>query len=202
MIHYFWRGDLLKIGYARVSTPDQKLDLQLDALHAEGCERIFTDISSGSKSERPGLKDAFSHLRSGDVLVVWKLDRFGRSLKDLIDRVDSLRKEGVSFRSLQESLDTSTPAGQMIFHVIGALAQFERDLIRERTRAGLDSARSRGKKGGRKFKLSSSQIEQLVRLYESRSIPVAEIAGTFHITRESVYRYLALWKKRQKNGGK
>lgn len=190
----------MKIGYARVSTPEQNLDLQIDALKGDGCEKVFTDIASGARSSRPGLDLAISHLRPGDVLVVWKLDRLGRSLKDLIDRVDSLRHGGISFRSLQEALDTSTPAGQMIFHVIGALAQFERDLIRERTRAGLESARARGRKGGRRFKLSPPKIKQLVALYESKTIPVEEIAKTFGITRVSVYRYLKLHEEKQGKG--
>jgi DNA invertase Pin-like site-specific DNA recombinase len=139
------------IGYARISTADQDPALQLDALHQIGCTRIFQDHGvSGAKTERPGLTAALSHVREGDVLVVWKLDRLGRSLAHLIDTVSDLERRGIGLRSLTEAIDTTTPGGRLIFHVFGALGQFERDLIRERTRAGLAAAAARGRKGGRK----------------------------------------------------
>jgi DNA invertase Pin-like site-specific DNA recombinase len=136
------------VGYARVSTHDQHLNLQLDALNAAGCERIFTDTIGGSSTQRPGLDEALTYLRSGDSLVVWRLDRLGRSLRHLIGTVGQLQSNGVGFRSLQESIDTATPGGKLVFHVFGALAEFERDLIRERTQAGLAAARARGRRGG------------------------------------------------------
>ena len=137
------------IGYMRVSTLDQNLDLQSDALKQVGCDKIFQDVASGAKSDRPGLEKALGYLREGDTLVVWKLDRLGRSLKHLIEVITRLHEEKKGFRSLQENLDTSTSTGKLVFHVFGALAEFERDLIRERTLAGLSAARARGRRGGR-----------------------------------------------------
>src|SRR5919206_2285768 len=142
-------GRMMLIGYARVSTLDQNLDLQQDALRKAGCERLFTDVASGSQTTREGLEVALGFLRAGDALVVWKLDRLGRSLKQLIDLVLTLETREVGLWSLQERLDTTTSGGKLIFHVFGALAEFERDLIRERTQAGLAAARARGRKGGR-----------------------------------------------------
>jgi DNA invertase Pin-like site-specific DNA recombinase len=133
------------IGYARVSTQEQNLDLQKDALLHAGCKRIFTDVASGAKSSRTGLDEAIDFLREGDTLVVWKLDRLGRSLKHLIDLVNSLNEKNINFRSLQENIDTTTNEGKLIFHVFGALAEFEREIIRERTQAGLSAARARGR---------------------------------------------------------
>lgn len=133
------------IGYARVSTDDQNLDLQRDALQQAGCEQIFTDTVSGTKAERKGLTDALSHLRSGDTLVVWRLDRLGRSLRHLIDTVTALQERGIGFKSLQEAIDTTTSGGKLVFHIFGALAEFEREINRERTQAGLTAARARGK---------------------------------------------------------
>jgi hypothetical protein len=135
------------IGYARVSTADQKLDLQNDALTKAGCERIFTDTAGGAGAERVGLEQALAFARKGDTIVVWKLDRLGRSLRHLVETLAALRDRGIGFRSLQESIDTTTSGGKLVFHVFAALAEFERDLIRERTRAGLDAARARGKRG-------------------------------------------------------
>src|SRR5512142_1859137 len=140
------KGGML-VGYARVSTEDQNLDLQRDALQTAGCGRLFTDVASGAKDERVGLAEAIAFLRPGDTLVVWKLDRLGRSLKHLIETVTALQGRKVGFRSLQESIDTTTSGGKLIFHVFGALAEFERDLIRERTQAGLRAARARGRLG-------------------------------------------------------
>lgn len=137
------------IGYARVSTADQYLHMQEDALKNAGCEEIFNDIASGAKTARPGLHSAMSHLRKGDSLVVWKLDRLGRSLAHLIQTIKELNDKGIGFKSLQENIDTTTSGGQLIFHIFGALAEFERELIRERTQAGLKAARVRGRLGGR-----------------------------------------------------
>jgi DNA invertase Pin-like site-specific DNA recombinase len=147
------------IGYARVSTHDQTLNLQLDRLKEAGCEKIFTDHISGTKAERPGLADALSHLRTGDTLEVWRLDRLGRSLRHLIDTITGLEAQGIGFRSLQENIDTTTSSGKLIFHIFGSLAEFERDLIRERTQAGLEAARSRGRVGDRPKALSKSKAE-------------------------------------------
>src|SRR3712207_6386249 len=141
------------IGYARISTLDQSLALQQDALRAAGCERIFTATASGARTDRPGLADALEHLRTGDTLVVWRLDRLGRSLEHLMETIRELHEQGIHFKSLQEQLDTATSGGKLVFHVFGALAEFERDLIRERTRAGLEAARARGRRGGRPRKL-------------------------------------------------
>ena len=137
------------VGYARVSTTDQNLDLQKDALRAAGCERLFTDMASGAKAERPGLAQALRECRPGDTLVVWKLDRLGRSLPHLVETVRELLEREVGFKSLQESIDTTTSGGKLIFHLFASLAEFERDLIRERTNAGLAAARARGRRGGR-----------------------------------------------------
>jgi DNA invertase Pin-like site-specific DNA recombinase len=148
------------VGYARVSTDDQSLDLQYDALTRAGCERIFDDKASGARDDRPGLADALSHLRQGDCLVVWKLDRLGRGLRSLIDFVEGLHHRRIDFRTLDGStqIDTSTAQGKFFFRVMAALAEMERDLIRERTMAGLAAARARGRKGGRKPKLTARQI--------------------------------------------
>jgi DNA invertase Pin-like site-specific DNA recombinase len=143
------------IGYARVSTHVQSLSLQLDALKKARCQKVFDDKVSGARSERPGLEATLEYVREGDTLLVWRLDRLGRSLKDLIEIIGGLEKRGIGFRSLQESIDTTTSRGRLIFHVFGALAEFERNLIRERTRAGLEAARARGRKGGRPRALDS-----------------------------------------------
>ena len=146
------------IGYARVSTAEQDTALQTDALRNAGCERVFEDTASGAKADRPGLADALAYLRDGDVLVVWRLDRLGRSLPHLIETVGKLEARGVGFRSLTENIDTTTPGGRLIFHVFGALGQFERDLIRERTKAGLTAAAARGRKGGRKPVVTADKL--------------------------------------------
>ncbi len=146
------------IGYARVSTHDQILDLQQDALYAAGCEKIFVDELSGAKAARPGLEQAMDSLREGDVLVVWRLDRLGRSLRNLLELVEQLKERKVGFRSIQESMDTSTSGGNLIFQVFGALAEFERNLIQDRTNAGLAAARARGRSGGRPKKLDQRQL--------------------------------------------
>ena len=174
------------IGYARVSTDDQTLDLQRDALEEAGCERIFEDTSGGA-GDRPNLQQAFSHLRAGDTLVVWRLDRLGRSLKDLIARAESLCSKGVGLKSLKEAIDTDSPTGQLVFHIFGALAEFERALIRERTQAGLQAARARGRLGGRRKRLNAQQRAHAVQLYRSRRHTVKEICSLMGIARATLY---------------
>src|SRR3954447_24297200 len=181
----------MMIGHARVSTLDQTLALQQDALTAAGCEQLYTDTASGSVTDRPGLTQALSHLRTGDTLVVWRLDRLGRSLPHLIETVRQLQERGVGFRSLQEQLDTTTSGGKLVFHVFGALAEFERDLIRERTHAGLAAARARGRLFGRPKALTAQQVKQLRSLAKDERNTVAEICQTLGISRASSYRYNA-----------
>ena len=177
------------IGYARVSTEDQILDLQRDALREAGCERIFED-TAGGVAERPNLQQALSHVRAGDTLVVWRLDRLGRSLKDLIARAESLRSESVGLKSLKEAIDTDSPTGQLVFHIFGALAEFERTLIRERTQAGLQAARARGRLGGRRKRLNAQQRAHAVQLYRSREHTVKEICSLMGISRATLYAYV------------
>lgn len=178
------------IGYARVSTDDQTLDLQRDALSAAGCERIYEDKAGGAKADRPGLKEALGQLRTGDTLVVWRLDRLGRSLKDLIVRAEELHEQSVGLRSLQESIDTDSSSGQLIFHIFGALAQFERNLIRERTQAGLEAARARGRKGGRRKRLDTARRAHAVDLYKSKKYTAKEICALMGISRATLYTYI------------
>jgi DNA invertase Pin-like site-specific DNA recombinase len=179
------------IGYARVSTQEQNLDLQKDDLKQAGCKRIFTDVASGSRAERPGLNQAVAYAREGDTLVVWKLDRFGRSLAHLIEGVRQLQARGIGFRSLRENIDTTSSAGKLIFHLFGALAEFERDLIGERTAAGLSSARARGRLGGRRPLLDSKQVTLLRSLAADRANSPGVICETLGISRATFYRYLA-----------
>jgi len=153
------------IGYARVSTEDQNLDLQRDALASAGCGKVLTDRVSGAKVDRPGIQDALGFIREGDTLVVWKLDRLGRSLSHLIECVQDLEARGVGFKSLTESIDTTTSGGRLIFHIFGALAEFERNLIRERTKAGLEAARALGRKGGRPYILSEKELNLVKTLH-------------------------------------
>ncbi len=180
------------IGYARVSTQDQTLDLPTDALKQAGCEKLFTDSISGTKSERPGLQDAMNHLRAGDTLVVWRLDRLGRTLKHLIATITDLSDNGIGFKSLQENMDTTTSGGKLIFHIFGALAEFEREVIKERTNAGLQAARARGRLGGRpKLQaLDPKKIALVKKLYDDGNMPVKEICDTLHIGRSTLYRYV------------
>jgi DNA invertase Pin-like site-specific DNA recombinase len=178
------------IGYARVSTHEQTLALQQDALEKAGCEKIFTDTVSGSKAERKGLSEALSHLREGDTLVVWRLDRLGRSLRHLIDTITALNDRSIGFKSLTENIDTTTSAGKLVFHIFGALAEFEREIIRERTQAGLASARSRGKVGGRPKALTTKQVQMLRNMANDPSLAVSDICNTLGIGRTTFYRYV------------
>src|SRR5215211_4966994 len=180
------------IGYARVSTSDQNPELQRDALKIAGCEKIFTDRVSGTKAERKGLTEALSHLREGDTLVVWRLDRLGRSLRHLIDTITALDERGVGFKSLTENIDTTTSEGKLVFHIFGALAEFEREIIRERTQAGLQSARSRGKIGGRPKALTPKEVQILRNMAADKSLTVSDICKTLGIGRTTFYRYLPL----------
>jgi len=187
----------MNIGYARVSTFDQHLDLQKDALTRAGCEKIFTDTMSGAKAERPGLVQALTFMRASDVLVVWKLDRLGRSLKNLIDVVTELDTLGIGFRSVTESIDTTTSGGKLIFHIFGALAEFERNLIRERTQAGLMAARARGRHGGHPCVAAfrdQKKVAQAISLYNDKTNSIADICSTFKISRATFYRYISRYK--------
>ncbi len=179
------------VGYARISTDDQTLDLQRDALQQAGCARVFTDVASGSLAERPQLTAALDHLRPGDSLVVWRLDRLARSLRHLMDTVLVLQERRVAFKSITESIDTSTSSGVLFFHIMGAFAQFERDLIRERTHAGLAAARARGRVGGRKPVLTPQKAAVARRLYGGRAHTVAQIAEVLGVSRATIYRHLA-----------
>jgi DNA invertase Pin-like site-specific DNA recombinase len=181
------------IGYARVSTNEQNLDLQRDALLKVGvsAKDIYTDTITGTKLQRPGLDAALSHLRPGDTLVVWRLDRLGRSLKHLIETVTALKEHGVAFQSITEHIDTSTATGQLVFHIFGALAEFERNLITERTIAGLDAARSRGRRGGRpRHNPASDKVAMAKKLYRDRTISVPEILKTLNISKATLYRWV------------
>jgi DNA invertase Pin-like site-specific DNA recombinase len=187
------------IGYARVSIQDQHLHLQQDALNSAGCIKIFTDTISGAKIERQGLDEALNYIREGDILVVWRLDRLGRSLKDLIEQLNELHTRNIGFKSLTENIDTTTSGGKLIFHIFGALAEFERDIIRERTNAGLTAARARGKKGGRpKSPISEERKLQMAKkMYEDKTIPVESIYKSLHIPRSTFYKYVREYSKKR-----
>jgi DNA invertase Pin-like site-specific DNA recombinase len=178
------------VGYARVSTQDQTLNLQKDALEKIGCNKIYTDTASGAKTERVGLEEALEYVREGDTLVVWRLDRLGRSLKHLIETITILNSRGIGFKSITENIDTTTSGGKLVFHIFGALAEFEREIIRERTRAGLTAARARGRKGGRPKALTPKTAQQAKTLYNSRKDSIDEICRTLHVSRATLYRYL------------
>jgi len=180
----------MKIGYARVSTADQHLRMQEDALKSAGCEEIYSDVISGVKSQRPGLDKALNYAREGDTIVVWKLDRLGRSIQHLIQTITSLIEKKIGFKSLQENIDTSTSGGKLIFHIFSALAEFERDLIQERTQAGLKAARVRGKMGGRPPLLDTRQINRMIEMYDEQKNTVTEICKIYNISRPSFYNYL------------
>jgi len=177
------------IGYARVSTRDQSLDLQNEALTKAGCEKLFDDKISGSRAERPGLAKALEILRKGDTLVVWKLDRLGRSVKNLVDLVGELHKQGVQFKSLTDAIDTGTPSGRFFFHVMASLAEMERELAVERTRAGLEVARTLGRKGGRKRLMTDSKIESAKKLLASGE-PPKDVAKNLGVSVPTLYRWV------------
>ena len=177
------------IGYARVSTLDQNLELQTEALNKAGCKKIFEDKISGSRTERPGLFKAQEALRDGDTLVVWKLDRLGRSVKHLVDLVSQLYKQGVQFKSLTDSIDTATPSGRFFFHVMASLAEMERELTIERTRAGLEVARQLGRKGGRKRQMTESKIKSAKKLLAS-GVPPRDVASNLGVSVPTLYRWI------------
>jgi DNA invertase Pin-like site-specific DNA recombinase len=178
-----------KVGYCRVSSDDQNLDLQRDALKEAGCSVVYEEYASGKNDDRPELKHCLKALRCGDTLVVWRLDRLGRSLKDLINIVSELQKSGVHFESLNEKIDTSSATGTLIFHLFAALSEFERSLIRERTVAGLAAARVRGRKGGRKPSLDDKQIKEIKVLMKDASIQVSTVAKRYGVSRTTLYKY-------------
>src|SRR6266699_2430113 len=188
------------IGYARVSTHEQILDLQLDALKKAGCseDKIYKEKNSSAKEHRPELEKALDQLREGDTLVVWRLDRLGRSLQELISLVQGIRAKGADFKSLTENMDTNTSGGKLVFHFFGALAEYERSIIRERTNAGLQAARARGRRGGRP-KLETNpakrkKIEMAQALHADPSHTIEDICDTLHISRATLYRYVKMGK--------
>lgn len=178
------------IGYARVSTQDQTLNLQQDALEKIGCTKIFTDTASGATIDRIGLDEAMEYVREGDTLIVWRLDRLGRSLKHLIETITKLNNRKIGFKSITENIDTTTSGGKLIFHIFGALAEFERDIIRERTLAGLTAARARGRNGGRPNSLTGNKIAMVQELYKNKQNSIGEICQNFKISRATLYRYI------------
>jgi DNA invertase Pin-like site-specific DNA recombinase len=189
----------MDIGYARVSTGEQTLDLQLDALASTGCGKVFIETASGAKADRPILADVLGYLRAGDTLVVWRLDRLGRSLPHLIQTLTDLATRGIGFKSLTEQIDTPPPGGKLVFHVLGALAQFERDLTRERTHAGLAAARARGRIGGRPKALTDpKQVSLAQALYDGGKTDIDTICRTLGISRATLYRYIDHPKGRHK----
>ena len=177
------------IGYARVSTADQQPHLQIDKLRDAGCEKLFEETASGAATDRPALRRAIEVARKGDILVIWKLDRLARSLKQLIETVEDLDRRGIELKSLTESIDTSSPGGKLMFHVFGALAEFERGVIRERTQAGLAAARARGRVGGRPRSINDDDIEAAKTLLKNPNITVAEVADRLGISRATLYRH-------------
>jgi DNA invertase Pin-like site-specific DNA recombinase len=183
----------MKIGYARVSTSDQDLALQLDALQSAGCSTIYQEKITGATKERPELQKMLLHLRADDVVVIWKLDRLARSMKDLVSLVNEMQAKGVQLQSLNDHIDTTTPHGKFTFHLFAALAEFERDLIRERTKAGLSAARARGRQGGRPKGLSKEAQQTAIiaeKLYQERELTVKEICAQLSISRGTFYNYL------------
>jgi len=179
----------MMIGYARVSTQDQNLELQAEALEKVGCKKIFDDKISGNKAERPGLSKALEMLREGDTFVVWKLDRLGRSVKHLVEFVGGLHKKGIQFKSLTDNIDTKTSSGRFFFHVMASLAEMERDLTVERTRAGLEIARQLGRKGGRKRKMTDSKIESAKKLL-ANGVPPRDVAKNLNVSIPTLYRWI------------
>jgi DNA invertase Pin-like site-specific DNA recombinase len=180
----------VKVGYVRVSRQDQNTDLQRKELEAAGCEKIFEEKISSRKERRPVLEETLDYVRSGDILVVWRLDRLGRSLKELIELVNDLQARGVEFKTLMESLDTTTPGGKLIFHVFASIAEFERDIIRERTMARLEAARARGRKGGRKRVMDQKKVVLASSMLKDRSNSVTDVCEALGISRATLYRYI------------
>lgn len=185
----------MKIGYARVSTKEQNLTLQLDALKKEGCKKVFEEKISGAKADRPELRKMIDQLREGDVIVTWKLDRLGRSLRDLVNLVNEIQDKGAGLKSLNDAIDTTTPQGKLTFHLFASLAEFERDIIRERTKAGLEAARARGRKGGRPKGLSKEAQDKAMvaeTLYKQGEMSITDICKHLGIARSTLYKYLKL----------
>lgn len=183
----------MKIGYARVSMKDQNLSLQLDALEKEGCEKIFQEKATGGNADREELKKLLEHLREGDLVVIWKLDRLGRSLRDLVNLVTDIQARGAGLKSLNDSIDTTTPQGKLTFHLFAALAEFEREIIRERTKAGLESARARGRVGGRPKGLTKEAKDKVIiasTLYNQKQMTVAQICKHLGVAKSTFYKYL------------
>lgn len=187
------------IGYCRVSTSDQNLSLQKDELEKFGCSKIYEDVASGAKSARVGLEAAIDFARDGDTLVIWKLDRLGRSLRDLIEIVNRLEQSGVSFVCITQNIDTRTPGGKLFFHIFGALAEYERELIRERTKAGLTAARARGRKGGRKPAMNEEQIELARAMMDNPKLKIKSIIKTLKISKATLYKYVPIGKSEGEN---
>lgn len=181
---------MVMVGYARVSTREQNLDGQVDVLSLAGCEKVFTDHASGVLARRPALEGALEYVQAGDTLVVTKLDRLGRSVRDLIRLAERLQATGVELVAVSQGIDTSTAGGRLFFHVLAAIAEFEHDLVVERTRDGLAAARARGRRGGRKPKMTTTKVEQARLMHESRKYTVQEIADTLGVSRGTIYRYL------------
>lgn len=180
----------MKIGYARVSKQEQDLGLQLDALTKEGCEKIFQEKASGAQRDRPELKAALDYMREGDTLVVWKIDRLARSMKQLIETIESFQDRGIGFKSLQDPIDTSSPSGKLVFHIFAALAEFERGVIRERTTAGLMAARERGRVGGRPPALSAKDLQVAKAMLKNSDITVAAVARRLNVAASTLYRHI------------
>jgi DNA invertase Pin-like site-specific DNA recombinase len=183
----------MKIGYARVSTKDQVLDLQIDALEKDGCELIFKETASGAKTDRPELQKLLTHLRKGDIVVVYKLDRLGRSLKHLLDVVAELNQKEVGIRSINDAIDTTTPQGRLFFNISASFAEFERDLIRERTKSGLEAARARGRKGGRRQGMTKDAEQKAIlaeTYYKEGKMGVNQIAKEIGVSKMTLYKYL------------
>jgi DNA invertase Pin-like site-specific DNA recombinase len=187
-------GVSMQIGYARVSQNDQSLDLQLDALRAAGVEKIFSDTASGSREDRPGLREALEFARAGDCLVVWRLDRLGRSLPHLIQLMQELERREIGFKSLAEAIDTTTPGGRLAYHLFASLAEFERSVLRERTRAGLEAARQRGRRGGRPSSLSTEKLDAARRLIDGGT-PVRDVASALAVSVPTVYRHFPVSRR-------
>ncbi len=180
------------IGYARISTPEQSFDLQIDSLKKTGCEKIFKETVSGAKTERKKLKEAIKYMRKFDTLVVWRLDRLGRSLKHLMELANDLHAREMGFKSMVDAIDTTTPTGQFFFHITGAFAELERNLIQERTRAGLKAARARGRNGGRPKAIDKETFNIALQIYKKRQVSVGEMCKKLGINKRTFYRHLEL----------